>query len=107
MKVFNKKLNSLNLLLRPFIKKNITKKYLLWLSNKEVTKYSELRHSSHDKSSAIKYFDFMKNKKNLFYAIYFKKTNLHIGNIAAYIDWNNSTANLTILIGEKKYLASI
>jgi hypothetical protein len=41
------------------------------------------------------------NNKDIFYAILFKEE--HIGNIVVYIDSFNMTANLTILIGEKKY----
>ena len=97
-----KNISNKNILLKPFRKKYITKKYVSWLNDKDVTKYSEQRHYQHTIESCIKFLEH--NNNNIFYAIFLKKNKLvHIGNILAYVDLNNNSANLTILIGEKKY----
>jgi hypothetical protein len=99
-----KNISNKNILIKPFRKKYITKKYVSWLNDKDFTKYSEQRHYQHTIGSCIKFLDYNKNSNNIFYAVFFKKNKLeHIGNILAHVDLNSSSANLTILIGEKKY----
>ncbi len=99
-----KNISNKTLVIKPFRKEYITDKYVNWLNDKEVTKYSEQRHHQHTIESCIEFLDYNNKKNNVFYAIFLKKNKLeHIGNILAYIDFNNSSANLTILIGEKKY----
>ena len=88
-----------NLLIQKFSKKNITKKYISWLNNKEVTRFSEQRHMTHNYANCLEYYNFLKKNKYPYYAILIRHNKKHIGNIVAYIDYNNLTANLTILIG--------
>ena len=99
-----KNISNNNIVIKPFRKEYITAKYVSWLNDKDVTKYSEQRHHQHTIESCIEFLDYNYNNNNIFYAVFLKKNKLeHIGNILAYIDSNNNSANLTILIGEKKY----
>ena len=99
-----KNISNKNIVIKPFRKEYITEKYVSWLNDKDVTKYSEQRHHQHTIGSCIEFLDFNKKNNNIFYAVFLKINKLeHIGNILAYVDLNNNSANLTILIGEKKY----
>ena len=94
---------SKNLEIRKFEKKHISEKYISWLNNKRLMKYSDQRFYKHDFKSVMNYFDFMKKKNNFFFAIIEKSSHLgHIGNISVYFDKQNKTAEMSILIGEKK-----
>ena len=97
---------SKNLEIRVFTKKDITKKYISWLNNKNLMKYSNQRFYKHNHKSIENYFISMKNSNNLFLAIIEKSLNLgHVGNISVYFDKYNKTAEISILIGEKKALS--
>ena len=88
------------LLIRPFELQHISKEYLSWMNNKKLLSLSEQRHKNHTFDTAEKYLNSFKNTDNMFWAI--EETlcgNGHIGNINAYIDRNNLTADLGILIG--------
>lgn len=95
-----KKIETQRLLLLPFSEKNISKEYLSWLNNKELMKYSEQRHSTHTYESSLKYLKSFAGTGHIFIAIYLKESNLHIGNINAYIDQRNKIADMGILIGD-------
>ena len=84
---------------KKFTNNNITKKYLMWLNNKELMRYSRHRHYIHSKSSVKKYIKSTSN--NWFLTISIKKTKSfkHIGNISVYFDNNNKSASISILIG--------
>lgn len=86
--------------LKTFHISNITKKYLKWLKNKEITKYTSIK--SNQKFYQI--YNYIKQHQNnklqkIYRIFYFNK---HIGNIRiSYID--KSEVSFGILIGEKKY----
>jgi|TARA_B100001971_G_C18168161_1_gene525487 RimJ/RimL family protein N-acetyltransferase len=87
----------------PFEEKFITNKYINWLNDPKVVKFSNQRFCIHTKESCEEYLDFNKNSPNIFWAIIEKTKNYgHIGNITAYIDINHNTAEIAILIGEKQ-----
>ena len=96
-------IKSKNLEIRKFEKKHISKKYISWLNNKNLMKYSDQRFYKHDYKSVMNYLAFMKKTNNFFFAIIEKSLLLgHIGNISVYFDEYNKTAEISILIGEKK-----
>lgn len=80
-----------------FSKKFITKKYLSWMNDKYLTKYSRHRFKKITKNDALNYLKEMRN--NLFYAIV--KNSNHIGNIAAYIDHPNKIADISIILADQ------
>ena len=88
--------------LKAFQTSNITKKYLKWLKDKEVTKYTSIK--SDQKFSQI--YNYIKQHQNSkfqkIYRIFY--LNKHIGNIRiSHID--KKEVSFGILIGEKNYQA--
>lgn len=82
-----------------FTRKFVTKEYLSWLNDKDLTKYSRLRLKKNTKKDAFEYLASMKN--NFYFAIIFNKE--HVGNVAAYIDKYNSYADLSILLKKQGF----
>ena len=87
--------------LRPFHPSFITEQYVAWLNDKTLMRYSEQRHKTHDLDSCHRYLESMVSQGHYFWAILEATTSHHIGNLTAYLDRQNKTANLAILIGEK------
>ena len=82
-----------------FTEKYVTQKYVGWLNDPVLMKYSEQRHYSHDINSCIRYVNSFKETNNLLYAVVDSNTHQHVGNINAYIDSFNQTADVGVLIG--------
>ena len=86
--------------LKKFNTSNITKKYMSWLKDKEIIKFTRINPKN-------KYIDIVKyvkrhqnNKNEKLLRIIFKKK--HIGNLRIHFI-NQIKATLAILIGEKNY----
>ena len=78
----------------------ITKNWIKWLNDKEVTKYSDQRFKKHTFISQRKYLKKLKANNTVFFKIYFKQK--EIGNIfLTNIDENNENCEIAYLIGEK------
>ena len=60
-------IKSKNLEIRKFEKKYISKKYISWLNNKNLMKYSDQRFYKHDFKSAMNYLASMKKTNNFFF----------------------------------------
>lgn len=84
-----------------FTKSMITDSYISWLNDPEIVNYSELRHRKHTKTSCLTYYHSMIASNNQFWAILVDGE--HVGNLTAYVDIHNKTADLAIIIGKKKY----
>ena len=84
-----------------FTKSMITDRYIFWLNDPNIVHYSELRHNNHTESSCLTYHDSMLESGNHFWAIL--SDGEHIGNLTAYVDFQNRTVDLAIIIGEKKH----
>ncbi len=98
-------LETKNLILEPLEEKHITEEYASWLNDKEVTRFN-----SHGvfPNTLGKTADYVKNVQNspktIALALIDKKTKKHIGNTAIdSIDFINSHADLTIMIGNKDF----
>ena len=85
--------------LKKFTKKDITKKYLSILNDKNLLRFSDQRHTKHNYQTSLKYLQTFKNKQNLFLKIILNKS--LIGTCTVYIDKNNQNANIGFLIGNK------
>ena len=81
----------------PFTDHHLTRRYVDWLNDPEVTKFSEQRHIEHTQGSCMEYVLKMR-KQGLLWAIL--KGKQHIGNISAHLDEPNWNADISILIGE-------
>jgi ribosomal-protein-alanine N-acetyltransferase len=91
------------LLITPFSKRHLTERYVGWLNDHELMRFSEQRHKAHTMESCYAYWQSFEGTSNYFWAIEEVEHNFgHIGNINAYVDKNNLLADIGILIGEKK-----
>lgn len=89
------------LLITPFTDRHLTERYVAWLNNPHLMRYSEQRHRTHTFQSCRAYMESFDGTSNYFWAIEEKQVGLgHIGNMNAYVDHNNQIADLGILIGE-------
>lgn len=94
-------LSSERLSLEPFNEDFLSQNYVSWLNDPEVVRYSEQRHHPHTIGTCRAYMKSFIGSANLFYAIVLNEKNRHIGNINAYIDLSNKSADMGIMIGEK------
>jgi [ribosomal protein S5]-alanine N-acetyltransferase len=90
------------LVLEPFGEHRISPKYIGWLNDPEIVRYSEQRHRRHTLQSCREYWLSFAGTPHFFWAIVAKDAALgHIGNMNGYLDKSNSTADLGILVGAK------
>jgi ribosomal-protein-alanine N-acetyltransferase len=94
-----------------FEKHHLTTRYVAWLNDPIVVKWSEQRHRNHTLESCQSYLgSFPKNRGEIgseftdeFLAIISDDPKLgHIGNISTSVDKENCVADLSILIGERR-----
>ena len=90
------------LALRNFKLINITKEYLSWINNKSLFKYSRHKKIIYNNKKALDYYNYNKNKKNLFLSIFHKKNKKNIGTLTLVFK-KNKICNIGILIGNKNY----
>jgi ribosomal-protein-alanine N-acetyltransferase len=91
------------LIIEPFSEKYLTERYVAWLNDPEVVRYSEQRFRTHTLESCRAYMHSFEGTPNYFWACLAQKPDIkHIGNINAYVDTRNTVADVGILIGEKK-----
>lgn len=77
-------------------------RYIGWLNDPEVVRFSEQRHRRHSRASAEAYLRSFEGTQHHFWAILQKGPELlHVGNINAYVDPPNGVADIGVLIGDK------
>ena len=86
----------------------MTKKYVAWMNDYEVVKYTDQKNKKHTIKSTIKFVKQKRNSKNEFlYGIYFKKNKKqkeHIGNIKlGPINFTLKNADISYFIGNRNY----
>ncbi len=93
------------IMLRPLCERDINRKYLSWINDKEITKYMATGTFPTTFKELRSFYDkIAKSKTDVMFVILDKKHNLHIGNIKlGNINWVHRFADLGIMIGEKKY----
>jgi [ribosomal protein S5]-alanine N-acetyltransferase len=91
------------LLLVPFSEEHLSQRYVDWLNDPDVVRYSEQRFQRHTLESCRAYWKSYEDTPNYFWAILCRDLQmLHIGNINAYVELNNLVADMGILIGERQ-----
>ncbi len=81
--------------------RHLTARYIGWLNDPDVVRYSEQRHRKHDEQSCRVFIDSFNDSPSRLWAIERTHDNLHIGNIHADIDPRNRLADVAILIGAR------
>ncbi|MBD1161751.1 GNAT family N-acetyltransferase [Pelagibacterales bacterium SAG-MED15] len=85
---------------KKFYKSNITKRYISWLNDPKIIKYTTIKKKT-NLTQVKKYIDNCnKNKKVQLYRIFYKK--IHVGNIRSQL-LNKNTSTIGIIIGYKKF----
>ena len=88
------------------LSKDISNKYLNWMNNLEIHKYTEQKFTKHTKAKIRKFVKEKNKSKNEFlYGIFLERNNLniHIGNIKlGPINFINKTGEISYFIGEKE-----
>jgi RimJ/RimL family protein N-acetyltransferase len=89
------------LLLEPFSEKYLSERYVSWLNDHEIVRYSEQRHRTHTIESCREFMNSFENTPHHFWAVSVVDNNLgHIGNMNTYVDKVNGVADVGILIGD-------
>ena len=87
----------------PFHRRFITSKYINWLNDPDVHRFSNQRAQVHTATSCLEYLDSYRNSGDMFWAIVeIDEGHGHIGNISAFIDKESQVADIGIVIGEKQ-----
>lgn len=87
--------------LRPFTAQDISARYVGWLSDPEVVRYSNQRLRSHSLQSCQAYQASFADSDNLFVGIHRKEDDLLVGTMTAYVSAYHGTADMGIMIGER------
>lgn len=86
----------------PFSAEHLTPRYVSWLNDPEVVRYSDQRHRHHTLESCQAYWESFAGTPNYFWAIVARDTQLgHIGTMTAYVDSLHSVADMGIMIGAR------
>ena len=85
-------------LLIPFATRHLSSRYVSWLNNPEVVRYSEQRHRIHTLESCRAFVSRFGSGPDRLWAI--EVGGIHVGNITAIVNVPNGTAEINILIGE-------
>jgi RimJ/RimL family protein N-acetyltransferase len=90
--------------LRHPTKKDAVGKWHEWFSDEETTKYLVDRFWPNSKEAQLEYLKSLKDKNRLNLAIVTKSDDEHIGVVSlSSINWVHRYADVTIILGEKKY----
>lgn len=95
-----KTLYSARLRLEPFGPKHIGPRYLGWLNDPSVVRYSRQRHMSHSEETCFAFLKSFEDTPNLFWALIGTEGIGHIGNVTAEIDWRDCVGTINIMIGD-------
>lgn len=95
-------LDTPRLTLEPFAERHLSDRYVGWLNDPEVVRFSEQRHRTHSRESAAAYLRSFEGTPHYFWAVLTRDAQpVHIGNINAYVDPVNGVADIGVLIGDK------
>ena len=92
-----------NCTLIPFGKADITKKYIDWLNDPLVTKFSNQSYKKASFRLCKQYLDSFSGTDSLFLKILAGNSQVFIGTITANIDTRHGLADIGILIGDRNY----
>ena len=87
--------------LEPFAGQHLSERYVGWLNDPEVVKYSEQRHRHHTLESCRAFVEGFAGSADCLWAIVIAGSARHVGNIAAYVDTVNGIADVSIMIGDR------
>ena len=89
--------------MRPFTASDLTDAYVGWLNDPEVTRFSNQRFRTHNRTSCEAFFRSFSGTENLFVSIRAVEGDLAIGTMTAYRVPHHGTCDVGILIGERAF----
>lgn len=101
----NETIVSARLRIIPFGEQHLTDRYVGWLNDPNVVRYSEQRFATHTIESCRAYWASFRDTPHYFWAIELSEGDIpgkHIGNINAYLETRHGLADLGILIGDRE-----
>lgn len=87
--------------IRKFVESDLSSKYVSWLNDPEIVRYSNQRFLTHNLDSSRSYLASFESSANCFLAIEENDTKRLIGTMTVYMQPNHGTADVGILLGEK------
>jgi len=87
-------------LLLPFAESDITDRYIGWLNDLQVVRFSSQRFRKHDVASSRAYLSSFDGTDNLFLSVCRADTGVTIGTLTAYVACHHETSDVGILIGD-------
>ena len=90
-------------ILRSFRIGDITDDFVSFLNDKKVVRYSNQRFIHHTPESCLNYMKSFIDTDSMYLAIKDKDSGEFLGTMTAYIDINHKTADIGILIGNRKF----
>jgi ribosomal-protein-alanine N-acetyltransferase len=86
----------------PFDEEHLSERYVGWLRDPEVVRFSDQRYRTHTLASCRDYLRSFDGTPHSFWAVIARDPALgHVGNMNAYLDERSSVADVGILIGER------
>jgi RimJ/RimL family protein N-acetyltransferase len=92
---------NIKVILSRFDESFISDRYISWLNNKDLMRYSRQSRTLHTKESCLAYLKSFESSPNHFFAVIDRDSGIHIGNITIYVDTITSVADIGIMIGER------
>lgn len=91
--------------LSPLTKEDISDEYISWLNDSEVCRDNSHATFPNTYARTLSYLESVEKSKNdIVFAVRWIKNDVHIGNISVQnINWINRSAEIAIIIGDKKY----
>lgn len=86
----------------PFCEEHLTERYVSWLNDPIVVRFSQQRFRTHTLASCREYSESFRGTDDEFWAIVAREPSLgHVGNMTVSRDLRHGTADIAILIGER------
>lgn len=88
----------------PFSEKHVTERYLGWLKDPEVVRYSDQRLREHTLDTCRAYWHSFNGTPNYFWAIETREDEpAHIGNLTVNVDERHGLGDIGVMIGERAF----
>lgn len=89
-------------IVRLFQEEDITDRYVSWLNDKDVNRFSNQRFREHSRASCLQYWKTFENASALFLAILSSTDGSMIGTMTVYFNMHHAVADMGIMIGAKE-----
>lgn len=85
----------------PFAERHLSERYVAWLNDPVVVRYSQQRFRAHTLDSCRRYAAGFAGSPSRLYALVARDLDRHIGNLTIGVEPNDRVASVDILIGER------